>query len=493
LTRLFDRIPEDLFAPLSRKYKSIYSFALVCLYQCLRLYKTDIRKSDYINLLKGQGEELMSLFSVETDQLDDKDEDEKVEPEMAIQSSDQDAVLGAKVSYIVRKLSKCGWFILSKNPKTGIEYLYLPAYSIQMLKLINDLTSDIGSYLPLVHQTYAELKMEDEKEDDYMYRSLLNAQTNADSLEMSVTLLRQQICVFGNRLTSVLDPNVALKQHFDEYRVDIADRYYHPMKTFDSLGLYSQPTIAILSRWLGSERILSLLVKEAKAEPGNQEKPEADLVKEIIHLIQTIIDVLSRLSDAFNEIDKANANYTEAVQRKVNYLSSTDKTVKGKIDRIILALATEIKGNPALKYEELPTVQKVNDSLLLSRQGYLDSQSLTMPFNRKQIEMSEPLPMEDAFYPEEQAEMMNNLLDDELNRYSDRTIIEFIEDNMKGKEVMRTNEIPIQDTDHLVLMILGTLKAMLGLIPYEATKVSDRIEYAGFYMPLYEFRRKEGR
>jgi hypothetical protein len=362
-----------------------------------------------------------------------------------------------------------------------------------MLKLINDLTSDIGSYLPLVHQTYAELKMEDEKEDDYMYRSLLNAQTNADSLEMSVTLLRQQICVFGNRLTSVLDPNVALKQHFDEYRVDIADRYYHPMKTFDSLGLYSQPTIAILSRWLGSERILSLLVKEAKAEPGNQEKPEADLVKEIIHLIQTIIDVLSRLSDAFNEIDKANANYTEAVQRKVNYLSSTDKTVKGKIDRIILALATEIKGNPALKYEELPTVQKVNDSLLLSRQGYLDSQSLTMPFNRKQIEMSEPLPMEDAFYPEEQAEMMNNLLDDELNRYSDRTIIEFIEDNMKGKEVMRTNEIPIQDTDHLVLMILGTLKAMLGLIPYEATKVSDRIEYAGFYMPLYEFRRKEGR
>ena len=201
MARLFDRIPGDLFSPLSRKYKAIYAFALVCLYRCLRLYKTDIKRSDYVSLLKGQGQELLDLFSVEMDQLDDKSDEEKVAPD----KGDDD--LSAKISYVVRKLSSCGWFILSKNAKTGVEYIYIPAYSIQLLKLINDLTTDVGTYLPLVHQTYAELKMEDEKEDDYMYRSLLNARSNADSIEMSVTLLKQQICVFGNRLTSVLDPN----------------------------------------------------------------------------------------------------------------------------------------------------------------------------------------------------------------------------------------------------------------------------------------------
>lgn len=491
MTRLFEKIPEDLFSPLSRKYKSIYAFSLISLYHLLRLYKTDIKKTDYVNLLKSKGEEILSLFNVETDQLDDTDDSEKIALETKIPLDDTEAQLNDKVNYIVRKLAKFGWYIISKNPKNNVEYIFIPAYSIKLLQILDELTSDIGSYLPLVHQTYAELKMEDEKEDDYMYRSLLNARQNADSIEMSVTLLKQQICVFGNKLTSVLDPNVALKQHFDEYRIDVSDKYYHPMKTFDSLGLYSQPTIAILNKWLKSERILTLLVREAKTEPANREKEEAEVVKEIIKTIQDIIDIFSRITSAFNDIDSANANYTEAVQRKVNYLSSTDKTVKGKVDRIILALANEIKSNPALTYEELPILSKATDSCAFYRQGYIDSFSLTMPFRRSQIEESEPLPLEDDIDFGEQAELMNQVFDNELNRFSDSAILEFIDNNMKDKDEITTYDVKIDNTDQLVLMILGILKAMLGVIPYQATKISDRIEYCGYYMPLYKFTRKK--
>ena len=485
MARLFDRIPGDLFSPLSRKYKAIYAFALVCLYRCLKLFKDDIKRSDYVGMLRSQGQEMMDLFSVEMDQLDDKSDEEKVAPD----KGDDD--LSAKISYVVRKLSSCGWFILSKNAKTGVEYIYIPAYSIQLLKLINDLTTDVGTYLPLVHQTYAELKMEDEKEDDYMYRSLLNARHNADAIEMSVTLLKQQICVFGNRLTSVLDPNIALKQHFDEYRVSISDKYYHPMKTFDSLGLYSQPTIAILNRWLKSERIITLMVREAKSEPVNRDKDEAEIAKSIIKTINEIVDIFSRLTASFNDIDRANANYTEAVQKKVNYLSATDKTVKGKIDRIILAMASEIKGNPALRYEELPVCEKARNTLGLYRQGYLDSRSLTMPFKRGTIEEGEPLPMDEDFYPDEQFALFSQTLDSELNRFSDTAILEFIDSLMAGKDEMTTYDIPIQDADQLVLMILAILKCKLNLIPYQAEKVEDRIDYAGYYMPLYKFTRKK--
>jgi hypothetical protein len=490
LTRLFEKIPEDLFAPLSRKYKSIYAFALISLYHLLRLYKTDIKKTDYSNLLKSQGEEILSLFNVETDRLDDHDDIEKIDAESTIPLDNTEALLSQKVNYIIRKLSRCGWFIISKNPKNNVEYVYIPAYSIQLLKIMDDLTSDIGSYLPLVHQTYAELKMEDEKEDDYMYRSLLNARQNADSIEMSVVLLRQQICVFGNRLTSVLDPNQALKQHFDEYRVDISDKYYHPMKTFDSLGLYSQPTIKLLSNWLKSERIITLLVREAKTEPLNRTVEEATIAKNVIKTIQEVIDIFSRLTSSFNEIDSANANYTEAVQRKVNYLSSNDKTVKGKIDRIILALANEIKNNPALKYEEMPLLEKASDSISFYRQGYVDSSSLTMPFRRGEIEEGEPLPLEDEIPFDEQTELMNQVFDNELNRFSDRAITEFIEENMQGKDEITTYDVNIYSTDQLVLMILGILKANLGIIPYVATKLEDRIDYDGYYMPLYKFTRR---
>ena len=494
MNRLFDKVPEDLFSPLSRKYKTIYAFSLVSLYYMLRVYKTDIRKTDYVQFLRSQGEEILELFSVETDLLDDKGEDEKVDVETVLNPDDSSSVLSVKVNYIVRKLAKCGWDIISKDPKTKVENIYIPAYSIQFLKLLNDLTSDAGSYLPLVHQTYAELKMEDEKEDDYMYRSLLNAKSNADELEMNVTLLRQQILVFGNRLTYVLDPNVALKQHFDEYRVDVSEKYYHPMKTFDSLGLYAQPTIAILKKWLASERIITLLVKEAKTEPANRSKDTAELTTSIIKLISNVIDIFARLASAFNEIDEANADYTEAVQKKVNYLSSTDKTVKGKIDRVILALATEIKSNPALRYEELPTLTKASESLSFFRQGYLDSFSLQMPFKRKTVELEEdPLPMADDIFPDEAVTFMTDVLDNELNRFSDRSIAEFMEKNMDQKDEMLTTDIAVGDTDELVLTILGTLKAMLGLIPFKAEKVADRVEFAGFYMPLYKFTRVKQR
>ena len=497
MNRLFDRIPEDLFSPLSRKYKAVYAFALVSLYHMLELYKSDIKRADYAAFLRSQGSEMMDLFSVESDRLDDKDEEESVPSDTLVNTDDASSVLNYKISYVIRKLSKCGWFIISKDPKTAIEHIYIPAYSIRFLSLLNDLTSDAGSYLPLVHQTYAELKMEDEKEDDYMYRSLMNAKQNADSLEMSVTLLRQQICVFGNRLTHVLDPNVALKQHFDEYRQDVADKYYHPMKTFDSLGLYAQPTISILNRWLKNERIITLLVKEAKSETINRGKNVADLTTEIIKLISSVIDIFSRLSSAFDEIDAANADYTEAVQKKVNYLSATDKTVKGKIDAIILALATEIKNNPALNYDEMPVLAKATDSLSFFRQGYLDSASMTMPFKRGAVDVDiEPLPMDEDFFPDDAANSFSSLLDNELDRFSDEAISAFIENCMAGKEEMMNTEIPLNSDDDLVLMILGTLKAVTGLIPFKAEKISDRVEYSGFYMPQYRFtriRKKGGR
>lgn len=489
MTKLFDKLPDEFFSPLSRKYKSIYSLALVSLYHLLKTRKADIKRSEYVNMLKSQGEELWELFNVEIDKLDDKDESDNIPFENNGENSD--ALLSDKVNYIIRKLSQCGWFIVSKDPKTNVEYLYIPAYSIQFMRLLDEITSDVNSYLPLVHQTYAELKMEDEKEDDYMYRALMNARNNADNLELSVTLLRQQICVFGNRLSTVLDPNEALRQHFDEYRVDISDKYYHPMKTFDSLGLYSQPTLAILNKWMKSERIITLLVKEAKTEPVNRSRKESELVSEIIKTIQDIIDIFSRITSAFDEIDKANANYTEAVQRKVNYLSSTDKTAKGKLDRIILAMATEIKNNPGLDYEEMPTIVKATDSINFIRQAHLDSRSLTMPFKREFNDVNvAPMMLDDPFdFTSDAAVDFANMLDSELDRYSDEAISSFLDRAMGEKKEMQTTDVTLQSKDDLVLYILGVLKSLLGLIPFKAVKTSDRIDYANYYMPCYRFTR----
>ena len=336
LQNLFDKIPGELFTPLTSRYKSVYSYCLISLYRLFRTQKQDVKRSDYADLLKSQSEDILALFKLQYKEIEDelnkgdyninKNDKDKNETEETISHNDIEKLddLNDKINYIIRTLSSSGWFIIMKINASKAERILIPAYSFKFLKLLNDLTTDSSSYLPIVHQTYAELKMEDEKEDDYMYRALLNARANADTIDLSVMLLRQQIQVFGNRLDNVFDPNQVLKQHFDEYRVDISDKYYHPMKTFDSLGLYAQPTITILSSWLTSERKLTRLILDAKTEPMNKDKGEDILAKEIIKTIQDIIDIFSRLQKNFNEIDKANAKYTEAVQKKVNYLSSSD-------------------------------------------------------------------------------------------------------------------------------------------------------------------------
>lgn len=497
MQNLFDKIPESLFSPLTSRYKSVYSYCLISLYRLFRTYKQDINKSDYVDLLKNEGEDILSLINIQASEIENEikkgdfdntsilNNEAKKEDNIEVNNPND---INDKINYIIRNLSSNGWFIITKVPGSKAEKILIPAYSFKFLKLLNDLVIDSSSYLPIVHQTYAELKMEDEKEDDYMYRALMNARANADTIDLSVMLLRQQIQVFGNKLNTEFDPNQVLKQHFDEYRVDISDKYYHPMKTFDSLGLYAQPTISILNNWLNSERKLTKIILNAKTEPLNKDKGEDVIAKEVIKTIQDIIDIFSRLQKNFNDIDKANANYTEAVQKKVNYLSSSDKTIKGKIDKIILTMANEIKNNLALTYEEMPTLVSARECLNINRCGFLDSASTTLPFKRTIVEDSDPLPIEDDLNADDFIEM-NDKLSEDLNRFSDATILEFVNKMLAEKKVATNEEISFENQDNIVLMILSIIKANLETIPYSIDKIKERIEHEGYYMPLYEFKK----
>ncbi|MEI3532016.1 MAG: hypothetical protein V8Q90_00005, partial [Bacilli bacterium] len=64
-----------------------------------------------------------------------------------------------------------------------------------MIELLNSLSSDVSFYLPLVHQTYSELKLEDEKEDEFMFRAVLNADKCSGFCQINVILLHHSICI----------------------------------------------------------------------------------------------------------------------------------------------------------------------------------------------------------------------------------------------------------------------------------------------------------
>lgn len=480
---LFEKLPENFFSVLSRKYKAVYSFSLLTLFETLKTYKTRIKKSDYINALRQHGEEIMSLFDVKLDQMDDRNEEEKVDYQL------EDSEVYSKINYIFRKLVSTGWIEVEND--RGTDYIFLPSYSIKMLQYISDLTSDTSLYIPLVHQTYSELKMEDEKEDDYMFRSLISANKNADELELNITLLHHSICVFGHKLINEFEPNEVLRQHFDVFRSEVSDKIYHPMKTYDSLSLYAIPVVKILNKWRRDSRIMDKLVIQAGYDSNYSGVSRGELREIINKMIQETIDKFSRLSDAFDEIDRANANYVKSVQKKINFLSNSDKSIKGKLDSIIVELAKNIIASPydiKKDMDKIPLMREASDTIGIWKQGFINSDTLTMPIRRTARVETDPMLLEEEFSGDDT--LMNEFLENEVNKFSLRSIEEFMLKSFGDKKVIQTKDLKIADMDELVLLILGIVRAEFGNLFYDIEKIGDSVKLGRFLVPNYKFTRK---
>lgn len=482
-SNLFDRLPDGFFSPLSRKYKAVYAYALITLYHCLKLYKSKITRGVYMDMLRAHGQDIMSLFNIRSDRDDDREDGEDVQV--------KDPESEDKFAYVVRKLQNCGWFQTEKDYKTGAEYIFLPAFSIKMLELLNDLTSRDSSYIPLVHQTYSELALEDEKEDDFMFRSLANASHNTDQLELAVTLLHHSIVVYNHRLTGVSSPNEALHQHFDDFKTEIGDPIYHPMKTYDSFGLYSRPTVAILRRWLRDERLVSKMANQARSDPSYLGYTQAQATDLVISLLNKVIDVFQRINKSFDDIDRVNSDYTEAVQKKVNYLSGADKSIKGKLEKVVSALAEEMRKHPNADAENSELVRQAEETVSFCRFGILESTSFTMPFRRESRPDEDPLALQDDFALSGGDDLMADFLDREVSQYSEEAIEKFMRAAFAGRKEITTEDIPLNSIDDLILLILGIVRAEFDTSFFTIRKEKESVIHCGYKMPLYTLTRKE--
>jgi hypothetical protein len=473
---LFDRLPKNFFAVFSRKYKGVYAFALLVLFDCLKLYKSHIKKSDYLAALRSKGSGVFSSFDPRSDAADDGEADEAV-------SSEGEDDLGQKTNYLLRKLVANGWILVEKNPQDGIEYVYVPSYAIKTLEFLSSLSSDDSVYVPLLHQTFSELSLEEHEQDDYMFRSLLSALKNANELELNTTLLYHSICVAQNELTTVLDPNEALRQHFDLFRDEVGDKIYHPMKTYDSLNLYALPVISILKDWQRNPELVAKLAHQAENDALYKDKKYEVILAQVNQLLQNAIDAFATLSGSFSEIDKVNATYIQAVQKKVAYLSSADKTVDGKLRSILQAFARERKAN------DETLVSEAGEGLGTFHQGYLHSSSFLPPYSRNEREDFEPLAFENDEGPSD--ESMRGFLEEQVNKFSGEAVNAYFAEAFGKKKSITSEQMSVRDFDELSLFILGTIRGNDPASPFDQEELAPLTKNGTYELPLYRFDKKE--
>lgn len=473
---LFSKIPDNFFSILSSRNKNVYGLALITLYDTLTMYRNRIRKSDYIDLLKSRGEKELNSLDVE-EIMDDS-------------STYQEPTLSSKASFITRRLVDTGWIVIETDMKTGCEYILLPSYSISMLKLIYDFVSDNQSkYISYVHSTYADLSMEDEAQDDFMYKTLVSATNKTKDLELEVAKLDHSIRVFHKQLSSIFSPNEVLSQHFDVAREDVVDPIYHPLKTNDSIILYNGPINFILKKWLNVQTVREKLVNQCLMT-NHYCKTKSEAEADIIKRINYIQDTYNRLALEIQEIDNAQSAYTKASTEKVIYLNNNDKTLRGKLETIFLAAARVINHDTNSNVS-MDVIKDMNNSIKLYQQGYIDEYSLTRPYKRTSRMDSDPLVIDD-FTHEANEGLMQSLLTI-ADQYSDEKVMEFMDRAFKDQPEIDVKSISVKDVEDFIMVILGSVKADSRYSFYNLRRndpIEQVVKEEKFEMPNYKYERK---
>jgi hypothetical protein len=468
---LFTTIPEHFFSILASKNKDIYAMALVVLYNSLQTDELSIKKEDYLRTLKDKATNLVLAL---------EDDDENGEEDNPISSQ----TLPSKAALIVRRLEETGWIDIEIDPDNFEEYIALPSYSIQFLTLINSLVTDAeAEYVSLVHSTYTELKMEDIERDEFMYATLLRAYENTRKLRVELVTLGHSIRLFQNRLGRVFSTNSILADYFDEYKERVSDRYYHPLKTFDSVAKFKRPIISMMQKWLRDDEIRSQLVAQSIVWNRKKSKEEAEL--DLIAKMNYISDMYETISDMISDIDTKHQDYTKASASKILYLNNTDKTIKGHLDTIFKHYAQAAVEGDGLR----PIVNRMQEAVVFFEQGYINPDSITLPIIRQYRQEGEPLEIVD--YGDVADMLMRGFLDEARNSFTDDRIYAFMETAFGDESELPIGEIALPDFDAFLLLILASLKTNDDRCFYSIDMEEGQIISQGYSLPNFTFKRKE--
>ncbi len=470
IMNLFNIVPNNYFSIFQGKNREIYIESLEILYSLLQNEEAIIKKNDFLSALKSKEIELNSFDVYE--ELNKDDEDLNL------------TTIPSKANYIVRKLEETGWIDVMMDLDNNEEIIVLPPYTISLIKTFNEIISEEESpYNALVHSTYSELKLEEEEMDDLLYATLTRCYENTKKLKVELVTLMHSIRIFQNRLSAIFETNDVLHTYFDIYKNRISDRFYHPLKTFDSVAKFRRPIIKILTNWLNDKEIRNKLIQQASLNSKTNNKEEIE--SEVIQKINYITDTYESLNGLISKIDKENSNYTKASANKILYLNNNDKTIKGHLENIVKKYASNYKN-----YEVRNKILNLlDDSTSFYETGFMDSYSITLPILKKF--KNDNTPLEIVSFDDAGDFIMENFLEETKNIYTDEKIYEFMKNCFGDKNEITSKDIKLNNIESLICLILATVKNDENSFYVVDNSSNEKIINCNYLIPLFTYTKKE--
>ena len=454
---LFDKIPENFFSILVSKNKNLYIDALFVLRDAFK-QEMSISKENIISRLINSLEDEINQ--------EDFSEDESV-------SDLKDNNITGKAYFLLRKLEWAGWIEREMQRDSFEEFIILPDYSIKFINLLYSFTEEKQvEYNSYVFATYTALKFASTEKNE-TYNAVITAYNNTIQLIDELKSVYNSLGRFHRKMCNQDDVNNIISQHFFEYK-EYSDEMIFPRFTRDSVPRYRLPIIELLTEILADEERLQNAINVAYSSKRYKTKEDAE--NDILNKIRTISEIYENIGTTMNEIETKNNDYVRASVKRIQYLLTNDKELKGKLVNILKNSKNE------------QVSDRMIDQLQLSRQEYLSNDSVYIRTkNTKKQGKSMPVKQSKPIDSRALYDFAKSL----ENMYSNKTINEFMEKNFKNKPFISSSEIELNTTEDLILLILSTIKADKSSKSFYYIEDSDEtINNNGYLIPNIKFIRR---
>lgn len=266
------------------------------------------------------------------------------------------------------------------------------------------------------------------------------AYENANKLENALKSLHHNLGRYYRKIIELPEINLILKEHFENYK-DYIDKIYHPLKTDDPVEMYKIPICKMIDKIIGQDVIFEELLEQAN-KSGNyktQEEAKADILQKLF----TIQDIFTNINRKIRTVDNKNSEYIRATNRKLGYLLTNDKELKGKLIKIL----------KNAKIEE--NLKIIEENLNLYHQTYIDKESIFVRNSNSEKRQGKPLEMEEVKIESE--EELKEFMKKVGESYTTEKVKKYMDKILGEKPIITTNDVIINTDEDFILLMLGTM------------------------------------
>ncbi len=456
---IFNKIPENFFSILVSKNKNIYIDALFVLREAFKQEMTISRENIISRLINNLEDEFY--------QEDFSEEDETNEL--------KDNNISSKAYFLLRKLKWAGWVEFEMQRDSFEENVIIPDYAIKFIDLLYSIVEEKQvEYNSYVFATYSSLKLASIEKGE-TYNAIITAYNNTVQLINELKSLYNSLGRFHRKMCNQDNINEAINEHFFEYK-EYSDEMIFPRFTRDSVPRYKSPIRDMLSDILADKERLENTINIASKNSKYKSREEAE--DDILNKIRTVLEVYENIDSTMNQIEQKNTDYVRASVKRIQYLLTNDKELKGKLVNIL-------KNS---KHEKV--LEQMEKEVKLLRQEYISKDSIYLRSSNDKRKQGNPIALKET--KELDSKTLYDFAKSLENLYSNKKINDFMSKNFKDRPFINSNEIELKSVEDLILLILATIKAdKSGKSFYYFEDSDEIINNNGYRIPNIKFIRRK--